>query len=709
MKKIVIAALIVLALGAAGCSAGTVTNDLVDGSVTGMPEGDTSNPFAVEPSDEVSDDVSDDVVVEDSDEVAVDEGDEAVETDSENVFKMQTEVDDVLTHAVLGTYYEQSFRMVDKDIDYLWSVVGLPTGTGLALTEEAASWRYKLHGTPAAADVGTHDVTIEVVDASDISKSTSISFELTVESNIDVIQISGNGGSDPCSKPLRIVVEQFGGNVDPQVLAEGKFRAKIESEANIRLRAVRGIASKGGSVTAPVGEVKWSFKSRVKNSYHRINNGGGSGTWQMPGIETYSYWDTDAPCTTPEEIQTVMEMMSESFWPDCSDFYHLTYDQKDLCEKIGCSKDDWPTGAYGSQEYEQAQQCINGFECPDDWNSPYLTDGQKEACREYHYWKKDKEQWLENKFSFECKWTKNPTWQGEAVTANGDVLELNGQMLFDGPLPVRNLPLDQDAVEELDISVSDGCYLDKRLKPAVSKRLEIGVQYPVGGEGGRIEDIEVKMGYEDVRDYWYSGYYYDDPAIADSMEPGAPMDFNIDCDDPEFKAICESQSKLVMLFTDDEGLSDYAWDQFDYWEVLPAIEDSIGHVFYDFTVCDDGDSEHPPCEEMMVDHLNVVGNSKSVLDVKRIYLMWVLPPRIKAGNEDPGYADFDIRYIHLRNKYWRADFDDENNDFDNNLTKHTVRWDLLTDRDRFPGMSPANSKGGVFRREELAGYVETTD
>lgn len=700
MNKVLIAILVVLALGVTGCSVSTGSSDLVDDAVAEMPEVDASNPFAVEPSDEADEDVSDDVVVEESgDDVTLDDDDDAVETETESIFEMQTEADDVLTEAVVGTYYEQVFRMVDKDIDYLWSISGLPAGTGLSLTEEAASWRYKLHGTPTAVDIGTHNVTIEVVDASDISKSTSISFELMVESDIEVVEVDEDETDDPCAKPLRIIVEQFGGNVDSQVLEGGKFRARIGSDANIRLRAVRGVVSKGGSVTAPVGEVKWSFKSRVKNSYHRINKGGGSGTWQMPGVETYCYWDTDAPCTTPEEIQTVMDMANQSFWPDCSDFYHLTYDQKDLCEKIGCSEDDWPIGAYGSPEYEHAQQCINGFECPDDWNSPYLTEGQKEACREYHYWKKDKEQWLENKFSFECKWTKNPTWQGEAVTTNGDVLELNGQMLFDGPLPVKYLPIDQNAVEVLDVSVSDGCYSDKGLKPVVSRTLEIGVQYPVAGwesEGGRLGDVEVDIDFGELRHY-FKGH----------KDWG--MDCDVDDDDKDydgFDEVCQMKSLIVVAFAGEEGLSDNALNKLeDYWDPNKAIKESFGYVAFDFAACD---KDKNNCKDKKVTGLD--NQSDDLGAVQKIYLLWMSPSYLvgNGGDGDLRQLDFDIRDIDFKTKYWSADYDDEGNIFGYNLIGKNdgVRVDLLTSLE---GMSPANSKGGVFRRREMAGYIDIND
>jgi hypothetical protein len=164
-----------------------------------------------------------------------------------------------------------------------------------------------------------------------------------------------------------------------------------------------------------------------------------------------------------------------------------------------------------------------------------------------------------------------------------------------------------------------------------------------------------------------------------------------------------------MLFTDGDGLRDDAWEKFERdWDLIEAIKDSLGYSFYDFEVCDENEDL---CEERLMDHLNVPGESKSLGDVKQIYLLWVVPP--KLDGPDTHYADFDIEEIEFKTKYWYAKFEDENDDFDNNITKDYVRSSCLTNRERFPGMSPASRRTdrpgyrGVFRRRELAGYIPT--
>lgn len=646
MKRIIIASLVVLALGVTGCSVNSGSDSFTPDTGVELPDDDPTNPFEIEPVEETDDEV----VVEDDDPVVEGEDDPiGPGNEEEGIFEMQTEADDVLTEVEKGTYYEQTFRMVDKNRDYSWSVTGLPENTGLSLEEDADSWRYSLQGTPVMADLGTNQITVTVVDANDSSKSTSISFDLTVTSGVGTLEAAEV--VDPCSLPLRIVVEGFGGHVDHEILNDGKFRAKIDSDANIKLRVVRGYPNRLGAVGSktviantgevpPVGEVKWTWKSKVRNSHH------------------------------------------------CRPVYR--HDGDDLGGGWGDYKND-----HGNKASDQDRYVYS-------WASP-----NRNSCKGRYGSEADSE-W---------RVTKNPTWKASTLgvintntaQAPGSVLNLSGKIRYDGPLPVKDLPLDKDAVEVIEVTATDGCSAGGGINLIATKTLEIGIIYPINGEGGRIEDVEVEMDFEDVRNYWESGYYYDNPHLLDSMEPGASPSMEVDCDDYEFKAICDSDSKFVMLFKGGSDFSDEAWEEFEGpWNLLPAIKESMGHVFYDFTQCDeDPDS----CEERFVDHLNVPGQSKSLRDVQQIYLWWVVPPKI-AG-PDTHYADFDIKEIELKTRYWYAEFDDELNDFDNNITKDYVRSSCLTNRERFPGMSPAsritNRSGyrGVFRRRELAGYIPT--
>jgi len=643
MKRIIIAALVILALGITGCSVGTGSGGIDANTGVQLPDDDPTNPFEIQPP---ADDDKDPVVVDDDDDPADEDNDPAEPIDEdETVFKMQTDAEDVLTEAVKGTYYEQTFRMLDKGIDYTWSVQGLPENSGLSLEEEANSWRYKLSGTPAMADIGTRQITITVVDANDSGRSTEISFELTVDSDMGELQVDTDH-VDPCSLPLRIVVEGFGGHVDDEILNDGKFRAHIGSDANIKLRAIRGnpsiagaigpekaVANTDGGVVAPVGEVKWTWKSKVRDSYH--------------------------------------------------------------CRPVYRDDDHGPGYSSGENHGDHENRPNDQDRYEYSWASP-----NPDSC-EGRY---------EAGVDGEWRMTKNPTWtagnvvaiDGSAAQAPGRVLNLSGKILYDGPLPVKELPLDQDAVEVIEVTATDGCSAGG-MSLIATKTLEIGIVYPINGEGGRIEDVEVDMDYEDVRNYWESGLPTDVHSWDKINEPGTPPEFDVDCDNPELSHICDSESKFVIIFTDGNGPNSEAWGKFENdWDLLPAIEQSFGYSFYDFEVCDENEDL---CEERLMDHLNVPGQSKSLGEVKQIYLLWVVPPKISG--EDTHYADFDIEEIEFKTKYWYAEFEDELNDFDDNITKNYVRSSCLTNRDRFPGMSPANSKGGVFRRRELAGYIPT--
>lgn len=630
MKKIIIAALVVLALGVTGCSVNTGSEGFAPDAGVELPDDESTNPFEIEPVEETDDEV----VVEDDDSVAEEEDDTIEpEEEDEGIFEMQTEAGDVLTDAVVGSYYEQIFRMLDKNIDYTWSVSGLAEDSGLSLEEDANSWRYRLRGTPAMADLGTNQITIAVVDANDNSKSTSISFDLTVTNDAGTLEATEV--VDPCKLPLRIVVEGFGGHVDHEVLNDGKFRAKINSNANIRLKAVRGYLNKLGAVGSkkttantgevpPVGSVSWNFKSKVRNSHH------------------------------------------------CRPVYH--HDGKDLGGGWGGHYND-----HNNKPNDQDRYVYT-------WASP-----NPDSCMGMYGPSADSE-W---------RMTRNPTWHAmgslglvgaNQTQATGNVLNLSGKILYDGPLPVKDLPLDKDAVEIIEVTATDDCSASNGMKLVATKTMEIGIEYPVHGEGGRIEDVEVEMDYTDVRNYWESG-----------------DDYSNDCEDHEFEEVCESDSKFVILFKDNTDFSNEAWEEFEEsWNLIPAIRDSLGHVFYDFAACDESDDA---CEERSVDHLEVPGESKSLRDVKQIYLWWVVPP--KLDGPDTHYADFDIEEIEFKTKYWYAEFEDENDDFDNNITKNYVRSSCITNRDRFPGMSPASRRTdrpgyrGVFRRRELAGYIPT--
>jgi hypothetical protein len=651
MKKIIIASLVVLALGVTGCSVGSSSDGFTDDPGVQLPDDDPTNPFEIQPpsDDEV-------VPVEPGDEGGPGENEDdpadPIGPEDEGIFQMQTDADNVQTEATVGGLYEQTFRMVDKNRDYNWSVAGLPENSGLSLEEDADSWRYSLRGTPAMADIGTRQITINVVDANDSANSTSISFELTVTNSVGTLEAAEV--VDPCSLPLRIVVDGFGGHVDHEILNDGKFRAKIGSNANIKLRAVRGgLLSHAGSRKGiaeprmPVGTVKWSMESKVRNSHH--------------------------------------------------------------CRPVYRHEDDNLGGGWGDYKNDHGNKASDQDKYVYSWAAP-----DPKSCNGRYGPEADTE-W---------RVTKNPTWSAMGsighVSANrahaeGNVLNLSGKILYDGPLPVKDLPLDEDAVELIEVTATDGCSAGGDLTLAAMKTLEIGIVYPINGEGGRIEDVEVDMDYTDVGQFWSSGYHYDNPLIADSMEPGASPDMKVNCDDPEFQAICDSDAMFVMLFKDNSDFSDRAWEKFEKdLDVLDGIKESMGHVFYDFSVCNDSDDA---CEERYVDHLNLPGQSKSLRDVQQIYLWWIALPKCKGSTsgacDETQYPDFDIEEIELKTKYWYAEFEDENDDFDNNITKNYTRSSCLTNRNRFPGMSPASRRTdrqgyrGVFRRRELAGYIPT--
>jgi hypothetical protein len=670
MKKAVIAILVVLALGVTGCSVGTGASGLTDELTAGISEGDASNPFTFEPNEETEDDISDGVVVENSDEAAMedeDESDVAVET-SGGPIEITTDPGTLLAAGDYGQSYEEEVRATGGSLDtYEWSAQGLPAG--LELVPVFGGKRVLIQG--ELGEAGAHDITITAADPNDSSNKDSITYQLEIES----IAVEFNPPEDISTDTgeLRIEVLEVGnhtlqGGRGSKVSIPG---AGIGGEEWVRLR-----------VTGGNGPYIWSVVSRVDDSYHRINEGGTIGTQQMSGITNYRYWDPGEPCTTPEEIANLMNMATESFWPDCSDFHYLTYDEKDLCGKIGCSEEDWPTGAYGSPEYEHAQQCINGFECPDDWNSPLLTDGQKEACREYHYWKRRKEQALENKFVFDCRWTKNPTWrlQGEPEpepdqinpsifnVGSGDTVTFEAEMEYDGPLPVDKSKNKIDGKDNIDFMPVEKVVFKVRDSSSTPRTSSVEVDLPLIYPNEKIDEIKTKVLYRDLN-----------------------LDWN-----------CNDGCKLKLVLLREKPESDADWSDYE--------ADALAIAEYDLKVFEQEnpecnlnalDDDAPLCTEYM-DITDLTGNV--ITDVGHVALHVFTGYHQETHSSADGvewhYGDMNVEDLSFNATYYKLEYDDDAAD-------DLMHWDISKgqkgtyDLSDTEGIDEPNSKGGSFHRRAL--------
>lgn len=297
----------------------------------------------------------------------------------------------------------------------------------------------------------------------------------------------------------------------------------------------------------------------------------------------------------------------------------------------------------------------------------------------------------------EVRSTTNPTWNARklvGVRAQGDSynkLMLKGRMLYDGPLPVGRMYRNEDPIEVLRVRAEDECEEPDvsgsertvAYMPVAVKTLKMNVRYPgvSSNDGGAMTDIEVGLDYDGVSHYWNGG-------------DGA----GFSCEDG-YEDVCHSHSHFAVVFTDGKGLKDSSIDALeDNWDMVPALKESAGFVHYNFKKCDGNKNN---CAEKMVKAGDTVSD---ISEIKRVYLLWVVPP--KMNGNDTYYADFNIKKIKFKNRYWSAKFRDRDDDFNNNITKDYTRLDKLW---RFDGMSsPGKSSGGanfVFRRRELAGYV----
>jgi len=625
MKKILVVALAVFAMGVAGCTVGTGTDEFVDDAAVEMPEGDASTPFEIEPAGDAGDSFDDDLIVDDDADGADVEAEGSGETASDDEgeydvvgageVELLTDESDIVTITETGISYTQMFQVADYGAQYEWSVEGLPAGSSLTIEKfNSSGTKAELKGIPNDADIGEHQVTVSVWDVADPSNNDTIAFNLFIMQTISIGDI--DVGEDPCGKPLTIEVVEVGNYVDPDILNAGEFMYEIGSKVKVKVRARRGLLP-------PKGVVTWEFSSEVENSEH-CHFTGENPLMGVPLPTDYNY--------------------------------------------------GWIF----------AESCLGGNIMP----RPAIESGDLEIRK-----------------------TTNPFWLNKSPIAINAVrggsanteLKLEGRLLYDGPLPVWNMPLDTDPVERLTIKAKDQCEASEGMRLTTAfKTFKFHIAYPdtVDSKGGDMGDLKAHMDYNEVNQYWNGG--------------SGP--FEVDCSgvEDQYEPVCEANSHFAVVFTGSEGLSDRAREAFEgNWDLIPALKESIGYVHYDFKRCDDVDyspphgpeeKNHKSCAEKRIKSGDV---KSSVLDAAKVYLLWVAPTKLHEDHKH--YADFNIKKITFKNRYWYAKFRDEDDDFNNNITKNFTRSDSLW---HFDGMTSrakrfsGDSKGSViFHRRELAGYV----
>ncbi len=379
---------------------------------------------------------------------------------------------------------------------------------------------------------------------------------------------------------------------------------------------------------------------------------------------------------------------------------------EDVAIKVKAMRGDKPAKGKVSWEWASVVEGSEHYRCHEqdtDWGGSYDGPGASQhEQEEYDY------EWIRfpdmpppmDCHQGEKRFTSNPTWKGGIRLVGSNTLVLTGSMLYDGPLPVRDRPLDQHAIERLTIKATDECGSDSMFFPIETgnrmkliegmKTFRLSVKYPKDGDpGGDLNNIEVKMNFEDVRQIFGSSRW------------------DTECNG-DFSDLCAMDSYMVLLFTGSSGLSNDAIRDFnDAFNVMTAVEESLGYVAYDLKACRDEPQE---CEEKMVKKVH--GVAGDIAGAKKIYLLWYSPANIRTEWDyaDARYEkrydrmDFDIKSMKFRNKYWWADYSDyQENYFDNNIVEDFVARHVLTDR---PGMSDPNADGGIFRRKELAAWIE---
>ena len=669
-------------------SACTVSEGSADGELTAVPES-SDNPLFQPGVDNEDEGVN---LVEAGEGDVVAEGDGPGAT-AQSVYPVEiiTDPSDLPVEGFLDVEYDTAVveAIGGSETSYDWTAEGLPAG--LHLVELSGGRRVGIEGT--IDEGGTHDITITASDPNDSTLKDSISYQLQI--GIQGWEPDPGWETPACMTDLK--VEMLSDNLFPQPDGSYVDTATLGLKNSIKAR-----------VTGGKGPYTVIVTSRVKDSYHKINYGSGHyggnpSVHQTKGITNYKYRDPDGPCLTPEEAADIYgERVNEededadSFWPNCSpmNLSNLSIYEKVECQELGC------TGYWYDMSDEMQEQCTNGFDCSGA-NWPSLTPAQKSACMEHQSEEtmEKVDEAMEKHYGepeYVCKWTKNPTWRLKGKdapdpegtpsinniikVADSGVFTIVSEVEFDGPLPIdkaKNMAgvrddIDFLPIEEVKIVVMDSC--------PVRKIEVVRVNYNIIYPEESMDEIEIDMGYDEVNQYVH--------------KLGGP--FGADCPlmEDKYEVVCDSMSQFAVVFTDEHGLDSPAQNAHaNSWDLVPALMESVGFAHYTFKECDDSNGN---CDEKPVEN----GESeKKVLQAYEAYLMWVAPT--KLDGDDYSYADFNIKHLHFKGKYWYASFRDTNDDFNNNITKNYVRLDRLTDRDAFPGMSRSNSRGSLFHRRAL--------
>ncbi|MFA4974814.1 MAG: Ig domain-containing protein, partial [bacterium] len=295
------------------------------------------------------------------------------------------------TIAAGGDYWQQFTASAygNPGMYFAWTVTGLPAGLTYSLNG-SYSQNLVIYGAPTAA--GSYPIFLRAAQYADSTNYEEHSYTLVVSGQGDDDDDDDDDevdDGDPCSQPLEVKIKEIG---ELTICPEGYTGPdNCFDPATDALPSTLGKKfSIGLEVSGGKAPYVWKVDSRVKDSFHRYNAGEGEPGKFPRGITNYEYRYPDKPCLSPEEAAEIAASMSMgqfgSFWPDCSKSL-LTQEEKRICALIGCSKDDWPSGPYGSPEHELALQCVSGFNCPSGPGGMFgLTEGQRKACEEYEAW-----------------------------------------------------------------------------------------------------------------------------------------------------------------------------------------------------------------------------------------------------------------------------------------------------------------------------------
>lgn len=307
--KALLAIAIVLSIGIAGCTISEGNPDDVDSVLTApIDEGDDSAGALFEPAD---DDDTEVTVDDDGGDDNIDDDDKCSDTETEvELSPLTISGDDDIEVGALADFEQIYSAHGGNDEEFDWEVTGAP------------DWiEHEVHGDRRIIIRGK--APFLMVDQSFTLKITAIdamdeSFEVTEEVTVKVLganipPIKAEFYGSQCNEPLKIHIER---NVNKSGMGEPlQVKSVVIGDAghNVMLRVTRG------DDKAPMGNVTWSWESKVDDSYYCKKKGRKGPAKALDELDDIKYIGKAYPIGNDAYYPITLDGEDYTFGEECVD------------------------------------------------------------------------------------------------------------------------------------------------------------------------------------------------------------------------------------------------------------------------------------------------------------------------------------------------------------------------------------------------------